>query len=108
MTWGEQSMFFIRQDTGVLEVEFSGELSPGFMERLRRLVEASGLMERGIVFDLARLLPGDPGALWELVSFLLELEQRQISVHIRTVNPDLYSLLSVVRAPGLDKAAESS
>ncbi len=99
-------MFFVRQDTGVLEVEFSGGLTPGFVERLRALVETSGIVERGIVFDMGRLTLDDPEALWELVSFLSELDGRGIPVHIRRVEPGLRALLTLVQVPGFSEGEE--
>jgi len=94
-------VFFVRQDMGVLEVELTGELSPGFVGRLRTLVEASGIIDRGIVFDMSRVSTGDPDGLWELVSFLAELDRQSIPLHIRKVTPRLRSLLRLVGAPGL-------
>jgi len=94
-------MFSVRQDTGVLEVEFTGQLTPGFVRRLRTIVEATGLLERGIVLDMGRLQPDDPDALWELIAFLTELDSRGIPLHVRKINPRLRSLLSLIDAPGL-------
>jgi hypothetical protein len=93
-------MFIVRQDMGVLQIEFNGSLNCGTVERLRNLVDASGIKDRGIVFDMGCLELGTPEALWELISLLLELEQQEIPVELRRVGPELGSLLKLLEAPG--------